>query len=185
MTLKIAISWPAWSWKTTVIKEIVKLTWFHTADVGQIFRERAVKKWMIISDYDKFVEDNPQEDVDMDNNFKKLVENCTKDIILSWRVGFYFVPEIISIWLDVDPRQWAKRIFNDNRWHQEKKYNSLEEVIKTNKERMEKLEKRLEILYGINFMNKNNYTKIIDTTGKNFEEVVSEVINYIEELKKI
>jgi hypothetical protein len=31
---------------------------------------------LTIAEYDKLVEANPQEDIEMDNDFKKIVENC-------------------------------------------------------------------------------------------------------------
>ncbi|MDD2516418.1 MAG: (d)CMP kinase [Candidatus Gracilibacteria bacterium] len=186
MPLKISISGLAGSGKSSLVKEIVARTGFATADVGQLYRARAFEKGMTITEYDKFIEKNPEEDIAMDNNFKELVENCQKDIIVSWRIGFHFVPDIISIWLDVSPEEGAKRIMlDDGRGGQEKKYSSLEEAIKTNEDRMERVRQRLKLLYGIDFMNKSNYTKVIDTTGKGFEEVLGEVMEYIEECKII
>lgn len=183
MPVKISISWPAWSGKSAVIREIVKRLWFTTWDVGQIFRARAVERWLTIAEYDLLVEQNPQEDIDMDNDFKCLVEWCETDIITSWRVGFHFTPQIKSIWLDVDPTEWARRIYEDDRGNEERKYNSIEEVIEANENRMKRLKSRLHQLYWIDFSDKNNHHKIIDTTDMDFEEVVWEIIEYINQLK--
>jgi len=36
----------------------------------------------------------------------------------------------------------------------------------------------------VDFTDTSNYTKVIDTTGKSFEEVLGEVMEYVEECKK-
>ena len=184
MPLKISISWPAGSWKSSVIKEIVARTWFATADVGQIYRKQAAEMGMTISEFNDYLDNNLEEDLNMEKRFQELVENSEKDIIVSWRLWFKFIKDLVSIWLDVSPEEWAKRIMSDTgRGWQEKKNASLEDVIKTNKERMERVKDRLKLLYWVDFMDKSNYTKVIDTTGKSFEEVVEEIMEYIENLR--
>jgi Leu/Phe-tRNA-protein transferase len=37
---------------------------------------------LTIGEYDKLVAKNPQEDIEMDYDFKKIVENCASDIIV-------------------------------------------------------------------------------------------------------
>lgn len=183
MSLKISISWLSGSGKTSIIKEIVSKMWFETADVGQIYRNQSASMGMTINEFTDYLNNNPQEDISMEKRFKEFVENCPKDIIVSWRVGFHFVPNIISIWLDVDPRQWAKRVMLENRvWH-EQKFKSIDEIIEANEIRMIHLKDRLIRLYWVDFTDKSNYTKIIDTTSKDFEEVVNEIMDYIKELK--
>ncbi len=154
------------------------------ADVGQIFRQRAVEKWLTIVEYDTLVEKNPQEDVDMDNDFKKIIENSTWDIITSRRMWFHFLPNIISVRLDVSPQEWAERVFLADRGKQEPKYTTIEEALKINQDRMTKLKDRLQKIYNVDFTNTSNYTKIIDTTGKTFDQVLEEFENYIEILRE-
>jgi cytidylate kinase len=86
-----------------LIQAIVQKYGIQTADIGQVFRQRAVEKGLTIAEYDKLVEQNPQEDIEIDNDFQKIVQACPDDIIVSRRMGFHFLPEIISICLDVDP----------------------------------------------------------------------------------
>lgn len=156
-----------------------------TADVWQVFRQRAVAKWMTIAEYDKLVELNPQEDIEMDEDFKKIVENCPWDIIVSWRMGFHLLPNVTSIWLDVSPEEWAQRIFLDYRWKQEKKYTTVEEALQANHDRMEEFKQRFLKLYGVDFTDTAYYTKIIDTTGKTFDENLKQLDNYITSLRNI
>jgi cytidylate kinase len=184
MPLKISISWPAGSWKSTLIDAIVKKYWMETADVGEVYRQRGLAKWLTIAEYDKLVETNPQEDIEMEKDFKKIVEDCPKDIVVSWRMWFHLMPNIISIRLDVSPEEGAKRIFLDDRGKEEKKYSSVEDALQSNHDRMERLKNRLFKLYWIDFTDTSHYTKVIDTTGKNFDQNLEVLENYIKTLKK-
>lgn len=184
MPIKISISWAAGSWKSSVIKYFVENYWYKTADIGQIMRAKALKKWITINEYDKILEKHPEEDIKIDNQLKKIVQSSKKNIIVSRRMGFYLLPNIISIRLDVSPKEWAKRIFLQDRGKQEKKYKNIKEVIKANKERMKRLQKRLMKIYGVDFMDKKNYDKIIKTDGKSIEEIAQIIIQYVQNTKK-
>jgi cytidylate kinase len=58
-----------------------------------------------VDEYDKIVENDPQEDRDIEEDVRKYIEACPKDIIVSRRMGFHIMPEIVSIWLDVSPEE--------------------------------------------------------------------------------
>jgi cytidylate kinase len=156
----------------------------QTADLGQLFRERAIAKWLTIAEYDTLVEANPQEDVEMDKYLQHIVESCSGDIIVSRRMWFHLLPNIISIRLDVSPEQWAQRVFLADRGKQEPKYASVQEALEANQDRMAKLKQRLLSLYDVDFTDIAHYTKIIDTTDKSFDQVLQEFEEYIETLKK-
>jgi cytidylate kinase len=166
------------------MKAIVEKYGMETADIGQVFRQRGLAKWLTIAEYDKLVEENPQEDVELDEEFKHLIEICPTDIIVSRRMWFHFMPSIVSIRLDVSPEEWAKRIFLQDRGKQEKKYTSIEEVLQSNQDRMERLRERIQKLYWVDFTDKANYTKVFDTTGKTFEENLEQLDQYIQSLRK-
>jgi len=184
MALKISISWPAGSGKSTLIKAIIARHHMLTADVGELYRKRALSKWLTIAEYDTLTEQNPQEDIEMEKDLKHIVENCPEDIIVSRRMWFHIMPEITSIWLDVSPQEWAKRVFLDDRGKQEQKYANIQEALEANQQRMERLRQRLLRVYGVDFTDKSHYTKVIDTTGKTFEQNLDELDAYIQSLKK-
>jgi len=52
-----------------------------------------------------------------------------------------------------------------------------------NQERMLQLKKRLFDLYHVDFTDTSNYTKTIDTTDKNFDQVLEEFEKFIQTLK--
>lgn len=181
MPIKVAISWPAGAWKSSIIQNIVKKLWYETCDIGQVWRARAIAKNLTIDEYDKLIEKHPEEDVKIDNEFKEIVQSSKKDIIVSWRMWFHLLPEIFSIRLEVNPKEWARRVFLQDRGKQEKKYKNVSEAMKANEDRMKRLQKRLLKIYGVDFMDKKNYDKIIQTDGKSIEENVQEISEAIKE----
>lgn len=184
MSVKVIISWLAGAWKSSIIQNIVNKLWYETLDLWQIMRSRAIAKWLTINEYDKFVEKHPEEDVEIDNEFKKLLEESKKNIIASRRMWFHFLPNILSIRLDVAPKEWARRVFLQNRGIQEKKYKDVDDTMQANQDRMERLQKRLIKIYGVDFTDKKNYKKIVKTDGKSIEETSNEIVKIIEEYKK-
>jgi len=115
MSVKIALSGPAGSGKSSVIQELCSRYGFITADVGQVFRRRAVDKGMTIAEYDRFLEEHPEEDIEMDKDFLAIVQSASTGVVVSWRVGFHFVPDVISILLTVDPQEAARRVLEADR----------------------------------------------------------------------
>lgn len=184
MPIKVTISWAAWAWKSSIIQAIVKKLGYETCDIWQVFRARAVKKWLTIAQYDKMVEKNPQEDIELDNDMRKIVKNSKKDTIASRRMWFHCLPEAFSIRLDVQPKEGARRVFLQNRGKQEKKYKNVEETIKANQDRMKRLQKRLLKIYSVDFMDKKNYDKVITTDGKTIEENIDDVLKAIKKFQK-
>ena len=183
MPLKITVSWAAGSWKTTLIKAIVEKYGMETIDVGKVFfRDKAVARGITVDEYDKIVENDPQEDRNIEEDVKNFMETCSKDIIVSRRMWFYIMPDIVSIWLDVSPEEWARRVFEDDRGKQEKKYASIEEALQSNHDRMERLRQRLLKVYNVDFTDRSHYTKVIDTTGNTFEQNFEAVDDFIKTL---
>ena len=179
MVLKISLSGAAGSGKSSTIEELVQRHNFSTADVGHIFRLRAREKGLTIAEYDKLIEKNPEEDKAMETTFSKLVQESKQDIIVSRRMWFHIIPDIISIWLDVSPEEWARRIFKQKR-NNESDYQKTEEVAKANAERTTRHKQRMLDVYGVDFTDKKNYKHIIDTDGL----TISETADKIEEILK-
>jgi cytidylate kinase len=71
-----------------------------------------------------------------------------------------------------------------DRGKQEPKYTTIQEALESSQNRMAKLRQRLLNVYGVDFTDKANYTKVIDTTDKSFDQVLEEFENFIKTLKK-
>lgn len=156
----------------------------QTVDVWKIFfRDRAVAKWLTVAEYDRIIENSPEEDREIEEETKQFVESSSWNVIVWWRMWFHILPNITSVRLDVSPEQWAERVFLADRWKQEPKYTTVQEALESSQNRMSKLKQRLLNVYGVDFTDKSNYTKIIDTTDKTQEQVLEEFEEYIKTLK--
>lgn len=184
MPVKVIVSWLAGAWKSSIIQYIVKKLGYETHDIGQIFRAKAIAKGLTVDQYDKLVEQHPEEDIEIDNEFKDFLQKTKKDCIVSWRVWFHFLPEALSLRLDVNPKEWARRVFMQDRGKQERKYKNVDEAMKANEDRMERLKNRLMKIYNVDFTDKKNYKKIIQTDGKSIEQTAQEIMDAIEIFKK-
>jgi len=71
-----------------------------------------------------------------------------------------------------------------DRGKQEKKYATIEEALQASQIRMSRLKQRLLNVYHVDFTDTSHYTKIIDTTGKTFDQNFKELDDYIASLKK-
>jgi len=86
--------------------------------------------------------------------------------------------------LDVSPKEWARRIFLQNRGKQEKAYKNVGEAMKANEDRMKRLKKRLLKVYWVDFTDKKNYTIVIKTDGQSIEETAQVVIKAAKQFQK-
>jgi cytidylate kinase len=71
-----------------------------------------------------------------------------------------------------------------DRGKQEKTYASLAEALEASQNRMSRLKQRLLNVYHVDFTDTSHYTKVIDTTGKTFDQNLKELDDYITSLKK-
>lgn len=184
MALKILVSWSAGAGKSSIIQNVVEKLGYEIHDIWQVFRARAVAKWLTVWEYDKLVEQNPEEDIQIDNEFKDIVQNTKNDCIVIWRVGFHFLPDALNIRLDVDPEEGARRIFLQDRGNQEKKYKTVQEALEASQDRMKRLQKRMLHVYGVDFMDKKNYNIILKTDGKDVEQSAEELIKIIQDYQE-
>lgn len=184
MALKILVSWSAGAGKSSIIQNVVEKLGYEIHDIWQVFRARAVAKWLTVWEYDKLVEQNPEEDIQIDNEFKDIVQNTKNDCIVSWRVGFHFLPDALNIRLDVAPEEGARRIFLQDRGNQEKKYKTVQEALEASQDRMKRLQQRMLNVYWVDFMDKKNYKIILKTDGKTVEQSAEELIKIIQDYQK-
>ena len=182
--IRVSVSGPAGSGKSHVVKKFQSDYGYEIADVGALFRERAALKALSIHEYDKFIEAHPDEDIKMDQQFRKLVMSSEKNIITSWRMAFHCAPEMISIWLDVSLEEGARRILGDMQRKADLSNISVEDAIKANTERLEAARRRLLGLYGVDFTKKENYAAVIDTTLLNPDDVVEKVLEIVSRAEK-
>ena len=107
----------------------------------------------------------------IDGDTKRMGQEINKEErpneiwIFDSRMAFDNIPDAFSVRLTVNPKEAAKRLFNDSSRGNEDKYSSLEEAEKAREERRIGEIKRYKERYGVNLEDEKNYDLIIDTTS--------------------
>ena len=176
----ISISGTPGSGKNTVAEILVKKLKFKHYSMGDLRGKMAIEKGMTISELNKLGEKEAFTDKEIDE-YQKTLGKKEDNFVIDGRLSFYFIPQSIKIYLDVDPREGARRIFMAPPRKDEQKYHSIEEVIKSNKERVESDKKRYKKYYNIDSYDKKNYDLVIDTTKPRPKEIADIILKFLKE----
>ena len=174
----ITISGKPGSGKSTVAKNIAKELNLKHYSMGDLRGEIAKKHNLTIDELNKLGEKEDWTDKEVDDYQKELGEKEDNFIVDGW-ISFYFIPNSIKIFLDINLKEGAKRIFKDQRPDEERK-SSIEEVYRMIKKRLDQTSDRYKKYYGVkDFTDKANYDLIIDATKLTIEQVANKVLEFV------
>ncbi|MBS3101844.1 nucleoside monophosphate kinase [Candidatus Woesearchaeota archaeon] len=152
----IAISGKAGSGKSTVAKELAKRLKLRHYSIGDLMRRMARQKSISLLELSRLAEKDKKIDKELDQMQINLGKK-EKHFVIDGRLTAFFIPKAdAKIFLDCDDGVRAKRIIKDER--KDEKGRNLKEVIN----------------------HKELYDLVIDTTFKAVEEVVDDVMEFIE-----
>lgn len=185
----IAISGNPGSGKSTAAKKLAKKLGWPRFYMGKIRRLKAKASGLTLAEYNKLGEKNPVTDIEIDNYLKKIARQH-KNCIIESRTAWRFLPKSIKIFIDVDEKIGAKRVFMElkkhNKRNEDKKLNNLKAVLISHRQRKQSDDKRYQKYYNFKIFDKNNYDLILDTTNLNKKQVFDEIYSYLNNrLKKI
>jgi len=182
----ISISGLPGSGKSTVAKLIAEQLGFERIYMGGILRKIADQKGISILELMK----QADTDSSIDEEADKMVTDFgrSKDnFIIESRTAFHFIPESLKLFIKVDLKEGAKRIFHDlmkEERNEEDKANSAENLAKMLEERSEVDRERYKKYYGIDYLDEGNYDLTVDSTSLTPEEVVAKIMVEVEEMKE-
>ncbi len=178
----VTISGKAGSGKSTVAKLLSEKLKLKHYSIGDLMRAMAMEKGISLLELNKMAEQDKSIDFELDNKLKEL--GRTKDnFVVDGRLTAFFIPGAdVRVFLDANDKVRAERILKDRR--QQEKSENLKETIDNIKKREESEKKRYQKYYGINYLDKKHYNRIIDTTQLAPEQVVGEVIRFVNSKKK-
>ncbi len=179
----ITITGKPCSGKGATVAKFLETHKFEKFSAGDIFRRIGTERGLNV------LEMNKAKDVE---SIDKLVDDeiiaigkrdLEKDIIFDSRTAWHFIPGSFKVFLDIQPREAARRLIGSGR--------TTEKVEVTEEEAMADLEARWNIenerymkLYGFDNKNPQNYNIVIDTTNLTVEEVVQTMFKAYEEFLK-
>jgi cytidylate kinase len=189
--LKISISGKPGSGKGTITKILQEKYDLPVFSAGNFRRDDAKSfvredgsKGISIHDLNKISEENPVWDTRADDYQIEWSKN--KDgFILESRLGYFFRPDTIKIYLTGNPLVLAKRIRNDSTRETEGNYQTLMESVRAESQRCASDNRRYLKERGIiNCYDPDNFDIVIDTTHKSPERVAEvidkKIIDYLQ-----
>ena len=179
----ITIAGEPGSGKTTIADMLSKHLNWPEHYVGAMRREAAKAKNMTLEEYNKLGEKDPATDKEVDEWQKELGKK-EDNFIIQGRTSWYFIPHSIKLYIKVDPRVGAERIFNQlqskERTDEVREYETVEDIMALNEKRVASDNKRYRQYYGIEAYDEKNFDFVVDTTSKPVDKVFSEILQYIE-----
>lgn len=163
------------SGKSTVCKMISERFAFLPYSTGAAQRKIASEMGITTLQLNKVADTDKSIDEKIDNVFKTLGKNDGPYVVDS-RMAFFFMPESFKVKLEVDNECAAERIFSDTLRTNEKKYESVEDALKTLIERRKSEISRFKKVYGVDIEEHDNFDFVIDTTNLTPDEVFNDVM---------
>ncbi len=169
------------SGKTTVADFLAKRLNLKRYSGGDFMRELAIRKGVSLLELSRKAEKSFEVDKEIDQMYRKLQKE--DNFFIDSRLGFMFLPNSIKIFLSVNPKIGAKRIFKQKR-RIERENTTLTKTLE-NIRRREKSERlRYKKYYGINIDDLSNYDIIIDTSNMNTDEANNSVLKAIKKFNQ-
>lgn len=171
------------SGKSTIAKKVAEALCCPRYYMGQIFRDMAKERGLTLEEFEKICSENPDFDKKVDERVIELAKQSSEFVIES-RTAWYFIPDSIKIYLKVDEKEAAHRVFqemysSEHRQNEAQELNTKEKVRESLQKRQKNDDERYKKYYGINIREEKNYDLVLDTTNLSVEEVFEKVMGFI------
>jgi CMP/dCMP kinase len=178
--VRITLAGMPGSGKSTLGKYLAEKMGLNRYSMGDLRRKMAADRGMTLAELNKLGEKEAWTDKDADD-YQKNVLSREENFVIDGRLSWFFIPDSIKVFLDVDRKKGAERIFEEQRGEArgEKKWKSVEEVEKFNEERQISDRKRYGQLYGIDPSNRENYDIVVDTSDMSIDQMSTTLLKVI------
>jgi len=176
----VTITGTAGSGKSTVAKAVAKEFSLKHFSAGDFMRDMAESRGISLLELGRLAEKNPSIDKEIDERTKHLA--LKDNFVIDSRLAFHFIPKSIKIFLKVDPKIAAKRIWGDivkQKRHAEGSFKSEKEVLDGINKRLQNEIERYRKYYKINYLDEKNYDFVLDNTKLNIEQTVQKVLEFV------
>lgn len=178
----ISLSGAGGSGKSTIAQMLADKLGWPRYYIGGLRREAAKKRGLTLEEYNKLGESDPATDKEVDEYQAELAKK-EDNFIIEGRTSWYFIPQSLKIYLDVNPQEGARRIFSNlkqkNNRNEARDLDSEEAVLESNKRRMASDTLRYRQYYGIDVYDPKHYDFYLDTTPLDREKVFQTVWDWV------
>ncbi|MFA6106637.1 MAG: cytidylate kinase family protein [Patescibacteria group bacterium] len=175
------------SGKSTISKKLAERLGWPLYNIGAIRRQKAGERGMTLAEYNKLGETDPSTDTEVDEYQKKL-GRTSDNFVIDGRQSWNFIPHSLKIFLTVDEKTGAERIFNElkksDHRNEDRGLDSLDDLIASQRKRMESDRLRYEKYYQIDVFNPSHYDFVLDTTSLSPDEVFDKVYEFVDSRMK-
>lgn len=172
----ITIGGTAGGGKSSVASALAKKLGYNHFSAGDLYRKLAKDKSLALAELNKRAEADSSFDNLVDDKLKELGRK-EDDFVVDSRLGFFFIPDSIKIFLEAKLKTRAKRTLDKQRF--EECPENVKEAVKLIKEREQSDTKRYEKLYGVNPFDVNHYDLVVDTTNNSVEQTTDVVYRFL------
>ncbi|MEK6837448.1 MAG: (d)CMP kinase, partial [Nanoarchaeota archaeon] len=171
------------SGKSTVAKLVAKKLSFNHHSAGDFMRELAAKRKLSLLEISKVAEKDRSIDKELDERTVRLGKE-EDDFVMDSRLAYHFIPQSFKVFLIVDERAAAKRIFSDIKSKKmsrkvEKESTTFAATLASIRKRKKSEQQRYRRYYGLNPYDTKQYDLVIDTTKTAIEDVVDKVVEAV------
>ncbi|MBU4501365.1 MAG: cytidylate kinase family protein [Nanoarchaeota archaeon] len=174
----ISISGTPGAGKSTIAKMIAEELRLKRYYMGGIIRKMAQEKGMTL---DEFYGQDENVDKEIDDYLVQLGKE-EDNFIVEGRTAFHFIPHSIKLYLDVNLKEGANRIFEEMKQENrrnERKYHDADEALEVINKRLAKEAEQYGKLYNLDVHDKNHYDFVLNTTVLTVNEVKEKLLNFI------
>lgn len=172
----ITLAGEAGSGKSTCAKNIAKLMNLTHYSTGDLMRQMADERKISLAELSKIAENDSSIDKELDDRQIKLGK--TEDnFIIDGRLSSYFIPHALKVFVTADINVRANRILSASR--AEESFLNISDAIESIKQRKESEIKRYISLYKFNPYDLKIYDIIYDTSDKNLDNMINDLIKTI------
>ncbi len=172
----ITISGKAGTGKSVVGKALAKMLGYKFYSAGDVRRKYARSTGISLAELNKRAEKDSSSDKMVDEYMQDMAES-EDDFVVDGRMGFYFIPKSIKIFLEADEHTRAERLIGRGKLEENPK--DVKEALKLVKQRDACDLKRYKKLYGVNPYDEKHYNVIFDTSVMKIEESVEQIYNFV------
>jgi CMP/dCMP kinase len=165
------------SGKSTVARALAQKLGYPMLDVGHLRRDAARQRGLHLDAYNVWAEKHPAAG---DRAFDRAMvakARQSKNLLISSRTAFHFLPESFKVFLDVSFREGARRVFQNlgRKRNEGSRLTSKASVERSIRQRVASDTRRYRRLYGFRIFDRRHYDFVFNTSRIPIPTVVRKV----------